>query len=206
MNNNAQKNERFVASVELGDLFEAMQWVPDADLIAERYPNNNLYAKLLKHEKSYEELYEKIEDELCQVHDYRTCQRELYSLARTCTFATIFLQGGGKQRVTNRDIVAWIGPHIESCKSCVFGHYVVFMIQNALGQAGGIGIWDCVSNDWRFTIYDEGLCVEEIGYNPTDDSFSGQYEWQLPMVGAGGTGTFRISSDNRFAVLNEIRR
>lgn len=206
MTTNPQQHECVVSTVELGDWSEAMAWVPDPELIAQMYPGNKLYAELSKHENSFNELYEKLEEELLKVHDYKSCRRKLFQLTRARTFASIFLNNGDKQHITNRDIVAWSDHYIDICNVFKFDHYVVFVIENVFGQAGSLGIWNCALCEWRFTISEELLCVTEIGYNPNEDSFTGKFEWALPIVGKSGAGSFFISSGNCFTMRHKVER
>ena len=121
-------------------------------------------------------------------------QFNLWDFSETIDILKLTAKDNSISTITNKDIAANLySPKFDHFSFKVFGSYVCCIFEFAIGQAGGLGIWDAKIKEWCFWFSDELFCLSELGFSEEQDLFSGKCSFSYPMSPFGGTVDFEIN-------------
>lgn len=122
-------------------------------------------------------------------------QFNLWGFSETIEFLKLTAEDNSISTITNKDIAANIGhTQFDDLSFKVFGNYLCCIFEFAIGQAGGLGIWDAKIKEWCFWFSDDLFCLSELTFSEDQDVFSGKCSFSYPMSPFGGTVDFEINS------------
>ena len=107
----------------------------------------------------------------------------------------VLLTEGESIKITNLEIGKKLkNPFFDHIEFRTNNRFVYCIFEFAIGQAGGLGIWDAKIKEWCFWFSDELFCLSELGFNEEQDLFHGKCSFSYPMSPFGGTVDFEINS------------
>lgn len=120
----------------------------------------------------------------------------LWDFSETIEILRLTFEDNSISTITNKDIAPNLySDQLEHFSFKVFGSYVCCIFEFAIGQAGGLGIWDSATKAWCFWFSDELFCLSELDFSEEQDMFSGKCSFYFPMSPLGGTVDFEINSN-----------
>ena len=107
----------------------------------------------------------------------------------------VLLTEGESIKITNLEIGKKLkNPFFDHIEFRTNNRFVYCIFEFAIGQAGGLGIWDAKIKEWCFWFSDELFCLSELSFNEEHDLFHGKCSFSYPMSPFGGTVDFEINS------------
>ena len=176
-----------IKGFEVCDPDDFLRWELNTESLEENYPEPYQDPEIDVKTVPYYELVELIDSD--------QQPRDLW-IEKDCVL--IELNDGTIQNITNQSIFQWY-QYTGEDGWAILGRsgFACFILSNAGGQAGGLGIWCCREKKWIFGDIDEKLCVEAILYLDQSDVFVGVCSWCYPL-GNQGDDLFIIGTDRTF--------
>ena len=183
-----------LGEVNLEDPFDELGSFIDDELLKKYYPE--LWNTVDK-KTSPSDLVDKITDQL------NDDGASIIQLMSNDPLLCITLQNDEKQYVSFREIVKIFPDHIypHAIDFSVLMNFIIYACEPAVGQAGGIAIWDTTKKEFIFNFYDEGFCVKEMSYDSISNEFHGKFSYDLPYSYYAGEGEFKITSDRKLKTI-----